>query len=329
MGGMHAQAYGQLSKAQLTAAVEADPARAKKALKMLGLDLPVYPNLKALLAAEDVDVVDVCLPTDEHAENALAALKAGKHVFCEKPLARSVKEAEAVAKAADKADGFFMVGLCIRFWPEYQSFVDFVKSKKAGKLLSLTMQRRSSRPLASSKNWLQNSKRSGGAVFDLHIHDTDFVHHLLGAPKSVTSVGTRDFAGYSHIFTQYEFKNVAVSAEGGWNYPPNWGFQMAFQAIFEKGAVEYDSRANPSMMVTLGNAKPAPLPFKAPSTKSSSTGEGNISSLGGYFNELQYFINCLEAGKAPKLATAWQACESLRTVFAEIESADKGREVKL
>lgn len=329
MGGMHAQAYQQIPNAKIVAAVENDDKRAPEALKKLGLTIPVYPDLRTLLKAEDVDVVDVCLPTDIHAENAILALKKGKHVFCEKPLVRVPQDAKKLAVAAAKAKGFSMVGLCIRFWPEYQAFVDFVRSNRAGKLLSLTLQRRAGRPLGSSQNWMQNDERSGGAALDLHVHDADFLHHLLGKPKSVASVGTKDFAGWSHVFTRYEYDGVAVTAEGGWNYPKNWGFQMAFQAVFENGAVEYDCGANPTIKYTIGDDKPQPLPVVQPQAGQSTTGEGNVSSLGGYFNELSYFIDRLEKNQAPEIATVAQAAESIMTVFAEIKSAETGKPVKL
>jgi predicted dehydrogenase len=329
MGSMHAQAYKQLSNVSIVAIMDHDDKRASEAKKKLGLNIPVYPDLKALLRAEEVDVVDVCLPTDLHAEHAIMALKKGKHVICEKPLARTAQEAKKMVAAAANAKGFSMAAQCIRFWPEYQAFVEFVRSNKAGKLLSLTLQRRSARPLASSQNWMQNPERSGGAALDLHIHDTDFVHHLLGKPKSVTAAGTKDYAGYSHIFTKYEYDGIAVTAEGGWNYPAQWGFNMAFQALFENGAVEYDCAATPTISHVIGEEKRQPLPVIQPQAGESTTGEGNISSLGGYFNELKYFIDCVEKNQAPELATIAQAAESVMTTLDEIKSAETGKTVKL
>jgi len=329
MGTMHAQIYAQLGNARLVAVVEKQKAKAKRDLEKLKLDARVFGTLEEMLAACDVDVVDVCLPTDLHAPFALKAIAAGKHVFCEKPLALKAADGRKIAAAAIKAGVFFQVGQCIRFWPEYQAFEAFMKSGKAGKLLSLALQRRTGRPSYSVGDWLNDGKRSGGAALDLHIHDTDFVHHLLGKPDAVTSVGTKDKTGWSHIFTTYHFKKVAVTAEGGWNYPPSWGFQMAFQAVFERGAVEFDSGASPTLAVTIGGGKKEPLPYLNPGAGESSTGTGNISSLGGYYNELNSFISCLERKRAPKIATGEQAAESLATALAEIQSATTDRTIKL
>ncbi len=329
MGTMHAQIYSQLRKARLAAVVDLDQAKATRDLAKLGLKAPVYGTLAEALAGQDIDVVDICLPTDLHAPFALEAIAAGKHVFCEKPLALKAADGKKLTTAAEKAGVFFQVGQCIRFWPEYQALEAFVKSGKGGRLLSLTLQRRAGRPTYSTGDWLNDGERSGGAALDLHIHDTDFVHHLLGKPAAVTSVGTRDQTGWSHIFTTYHYPDVAVTAEGGWNYPANWGFQMAFQAVFEKAAIEFDSGASPTLTVTLGKGKKEALPFKSPGVGESKTGAGNLSSLGGYYNELAEFVRCLEARRAPKLATVAQAAESLSTTLAEIRSAATGKTVRL
>jgi len=329
MGQMHAQIYQQLSGATLVAVADAEVEKTGACLAKLGFDIPVFSNLGDLLKTECVDAVDICLPTDLHVSFALQTIAAGKHLFCEKPIALSVGESETIIQAAEAAGVMLQVGQCIRFWPEYQTFVDFVKSGQAGRLLSLSLQRRAGRPGYSAGNWLNDSARSQGAAFDLHIHDTDFVQHLLGVPTAVSSTGTKDATGWSHIFTTYHFPDVSVVAEGGWNYPAQWGFQMAFQAIFENGAVEYDSVATPTLGVTLGDQPRQPLPYRDPGAGSFSVAGGNLSALGGYYNELEYFVECLNCGRPPEIATGRQALASVRIALAEIESAATGKTIAL
>jgi predicted dehydrogenase len=329
MGQMHAQIYDKLSDSTLVAIVDQETETAQENLKKHGLNLPVYNSLAALLATEDVDAIDLCLPTDLHASVALAVIAAGKHLFCEKPLALSVEDSQRITTAAEEAGIIMQVGQCIRFWPEYLALIDFVRSERAGKLLSLSLQRRAARPAYSNSNWLNNPERSCGAAFDLHIHDTDFVQHLLGVPRAVTSVGSKDAAGWSHIFTTYHFDGIAVVAEGGWNYPAKWGFQMAFQAVFENGTVEYDSGAHPTLVATIGDQVKAAIPYSDPGAGTSSETGGNLSALGGYYNELEYFVQCLNSGRHPETATARQALTSVRITLAEIESASTGQTVIL
>jgi predicted dehydrogenase len=329
MGGIHAQAYSQIPEARVVGIVDIDPEKPRQQAEKIGLQVPIFTTLTEALGTVQADVVDICVPTDLHARFALEAIAAKKNVFCEKPLALSVAEAKKVRDAAKKAKVKFQVGQCLRFWPEYQVFERFLREKRAGKLLSLTLQRRAGRPGYSSKDWLNNGKRSLGAAVDLHIHDTDYIIHLLGTPKAVSSTATKDKSGYSHIFTTYTFPGISVHAEGGWNYPASWGFRMAFQAVFEKGAVEMDSGTTPSMRVTMNDGQPEALAVDAPGAGESKSGTGNLSSLGGYFNELRYFIDCLEKRAAPKIATIDHGLESLRVALAELKSVQTGKPVKL
>jgi predicted dehydrogenase len=273
--------------------------------------------------------VDICVPTPLHPGYIKKALAAGKHVFCEKPFAATAAEARSLAAAASRAGIKMQIGHCIRFWPEYQALERYHREKRGGRLLSLTLFRRSARPSYSVGDWVNKEALSGGGAFDLHIHDTDYVHHLLGQPKAVTSVGTRDASGWSHLFTTYHFDTMAVTAEGGWNFPQNWGFQMGFVAVFEHAVIEYDSRTSPTLMITEKSRKRRALAFVQPRVGGSNGSNGNISSLGGYYNELRYFVDCMENDRHPEVATPSQAAESVRTVLAEIKSAASGRTVRL
>lgn len=323
MGQMHANCYQLISRAKVVALVDANPAEARKTLDKLGYNFAVYPSLEELFANEEVDAVDICLPTDLHVPVGLQVVAAGKHVFCEKPFAPTAEEGKKLVEAARRKKVFLMVGHCIRFWAEYQYLEQTVKEAKYGKLLSLTMQRRASRPTYSKQNWLQNLARSGGAAYDLHIHDTDYILHLLGKPKAVTSVGTKDFSGWAHVFTTYHYKNIAVTAEGGWNYPEKFGFNMSWQAVFEDAVLEFDFSKTPTLRLIAGKKTAKDIALKAPKASASMT-TGNISDLGGYLNELKYWIECLENNQAPEISTGKQAIESVATVAAEVESMEAG-----
>jgi predicted dehydrogenase len=331
MGGMHAQIYDHLASTQLTAIADASPEKARENLKKLGFPtVPVYRSLTKLLREEDVDIIDICLPTDMHLDACLEAIKAGKAVFCEKPLALSAEEADEIVKAAEAASVPFQVGQVIRFWPEYQVLKELVEFGRAGRLLSLAMQRGGARPTYASESWLLNHTRSKGAMLDLHIHDTDFILHLLGEPEAVTTWGTKEpQAGWTHVFTRYHYPDVSVFAEGGWNYPSKWNFKMAFHAVFENGVLDFDSTRVPTLMLTLADDPPQEADFEEPQAGSSRSGAGNISALGGYFNELKYFVECLERGEHPQVATASQAARSVHTVMAELESAETDTTVRL
>jgi predicted dehydrogenase len=330
MGQMHARVYQALPNVEIVGIAD-DYAGAQTVAAQLGIKAILKPSLTSLLQAVDVDVVDVCLPTDLHSQTVIEAARAVKHIFCEKPLALEIAEAEEALREVEKSGVALQVGQCIRFWPEYQALEQFMKSGRGGKLISLSLQRRASSPSYSRDNWLQQSKRSKGAALDLHIHDTDYVLHLLGKPQAVHSVGRQQSGAWSHLFTNYLFDDIAVTAEGGWDLPPQWGFQMAYQATFENAALEFDSRwaPMPSLYLTLGEGKREPLTLEKPKIAAAEGTGGNISDLGGYYNELAYFCEQLSLGKKPQIATGPQALESLRTVLAEIESATTGKVIDL
>jgi predicted dehydrogenase len=330
MGSMHAQIYAQLPKARLVAAADRHVDAARARLAQIGLSIPTYETAEELLDRHpEITIVDICTPADEHERHALLALEAGKHCFCEKPLATTLAAADRIVARAKASRTFFQVGHCIRFWPEYNALRQFARETQSGKILSVSMQRQASRPSYSDADWLNQPERSGGAGLDLHIHDTDFLIALLGLPRAVKSTATFDQSGPSHIFTIYDYPHVAVCAEGGWNYPSRWGFRMAFQVLFEGACVDFDSTKSPTLSITRADNAPEPMPFACPAAGVSATGQGNISSLGGYFNELQYFIESVATGLAPSEATLFDARTSLGVVLSEIESARSGLSISI
>ena len=330
MGSMHAQIYARLADARLAGVADPRIDLVQGKLKALGLDVPVYGSLPELLRARpETQMVDVCTPLDAHEADALLVLESGRHLFCEKPLAPTLAAADRIIAAAKAAGVMAQVGHCIRFWPEYQALRKFVREGRAGRLLSLSLTRQASRPSYAVDNWLNQEGRSGGAALDLHIHDTDFVLALLGPPRAVHSRAVFDYSGPAHIFTLYDYPEVVVSAEGGWNYPPKWGFRMAFQAVFEKACIDYDSGKSPTLTLTASDGAPEALAFDAPEAGESQSGDGNISNLGGYFNELQAFVGSIVRGVPPADATLEDARAALAVVFAEIESARAKRPIEV
>ena len=329
MGAMHADVYRLLPDAQIVGVVDPQGEAIRQKLSSQGVvDLPVFLDFASAVGSLEFSVVDICLPTDLHCEVALQAIEKRKHVFCEKPIALKREDALAMVRAARSKDLQFMVGHCILFWPEYLELKRLVESGEHGRLVSLSMDRRSSRPNSSVQNWVNQPERCLGAALDLHIHDTDFLLSLLGQPKTVTSQGIRDETGWSSISTQYEYELLSVTAHGAWNYPKKWGFQMRFQAVFERAALDYDSRAEPTLILTAGDSAPSAVVLPLPTGRTQADVE-KISKLGGYYHELAYFLRCLGRGEPVTISTGEQASASLDLVLAEIDSATLGKRISL
>src|SRR5437899_1338879 len=170
MGRTHYEAYQEIAGAQVVAVADMDPKGAggdlsgtagnvlKEGVTQLPMDrIRGTTSASELIAMKDVDVVDVCLPTTQHVDVAIEAIKAGKHVLCEKPLARTSAEAERIAAAARGAKGMFMPAMCMRFWPQWVWLKKAVAEKRYGEVLAATFRRVASMPAG----WYRDGQISG------------------------------------------------------------------------------------------------------------------------------------------------------------------------
>lgn len=313
MGRMHGQVYGALEGVDLVHVVDKDAGRAA------GVAGPHGASTSATLdGVPEVDVVDICLPTDLHADFAVRALQMGKHVVCEKPMAISLAEADRMIEAARKSGRRLMIAHCIRFWPEYVELRRLVESGELGPLLSLSLTRYSPFPSWGSDNWLADERRAGGAALDLHIHDTDFAAYLMGrAPDETTTFGNRNATGVSHASTLMRFGETVVHTEGSWNLPAKTPFKMAFRATFERGAAIMDG--GPLTVYTDDEVRVPEMVKMA-----ASGAGGNIGDLGGYYAEMRYFYDALRNDAPLDECTPESARLTLATALAEIEAVGRG-----
>jgi len=264
-----------------------------------------------LIGMADVDLVDVCVPTPFHADLAVAALEAGKHVVCEKPLARTYEQAQRIVAAAEAADGLFMPAMCIRFWPQWAWLKGVINDGTYGEVRGATFRRVASMP----PGWFGNAEMSGAAALDLHLHDTDFVHFLFGVPRAVQSQGySKTTDGIDYIMTQYLYDDgPMVAAEGGWCLADGADFSMRYTVNFENATADYDMAREDPLIVASGGEKQAI----------------ECDATDGYCAELAYMAECVKAGTPPTVVTAAEAAESIRIVEAEVQSVQTGQTVEL
>ena len=214
MGKMHIACYGVLPDVQLVGVADVEAEKAKEIVK--GKQIEVFPSLEELLK-EEIDIVDICLPTYLHKEAVVRAARAKKNILCEKPMALNIEDANEMISETKKAGVKFMVAQTIRFWPEYIRLKEIFDNGSLGKLKSLVCRRLSPIPTWSWQNWLMDPEKSGSALVDLHIHDTDFIFYLLGKPKAIYSQSNKTEIGHSHIISFFEYPEKIVMAEGGWD----------------------------------------------------------------------------------------------------------------
>jgi len=304
MGSMHANCYRNLE--DVTVAAVAD-IRRKKAEQLAG-GAQIYGDGKELIEKAEVDVIDICLPTFLHAEYALLAMDKVKYVFIEKPVALTVAESEQLKAKQEACGAFVQVGQVIRFWDEYVALREIVNGGKYGKIVNANFRRISPRPDWGWKDWLLDAAFSGGAAQDLHIHDVDYVLSLFGEPADVYSVRNTLGEANSYINTLMQYDTFAVTVEGTWGLPTSHPFEATFRVVFEEAVVE--NAGGKFLLYTDAGAEEIKLEKKA-LTAAGGTG-GNISDLGGYYNELYYFTQCAKAGAPVMQATLQDAAASLK-----------------
>ena len=322
MGNTHANAYHLIPGSKVVAVADIEPDRASDFAEKHGAR--PYGSLENMLKDPDVQVVDITLPTYLHSGAAVQAAEAGKHVICEKPMALSLAEADRMIKAARKNRVELMIAHVIRFWPEWAFLAEKAKKKEFGKIKALRCLRLSSEPQWAWKKWVLDVRKAGGATVDLHIHDTDFITHVLGRPKAVMSIGWID-----HIQTTYDYgKGVVALAIGGWFPLQGYPFLMSYECFLENATLTYYSDRKPTLTVYQRNKDPQNPDLTNTGAESGVT-TGNISELGGYYEELKYFVGCLEKGEKPSRIRPEEARQSLEICLAEVRSMKTGKKVSL
>ncbi len=325
MGRMHLESYMKMDGVEVVAVSDQDEKRASGDLsggwgnmetEVDQLDMTRIrgtTDWRELLAYEEVDAVDICVPTPGHVEIATAAIDAGKHVLCEKPLAVTSQEAQVIADAANAGAEkglVFMPAMCMRFWPGWRWLKDVIGEGKYGKLKGLQISRVGGAP----GGWFADGELSGGALLDLHIHDTDFVSFLLGVPDGVYSRGYSVKSGkVDHVVTHYLYEDTPlVVAEGGWMSEEH-PFSMGYTANFENATAEFRVGRDDALMVTQDGKTEAMA----------------VPEEDGYVQEMAYFIKCVTNGEQPKVVTANDAVMSIKICEAEAKSVETGEVVRL
>lgn len=268
----------------------------------------LYNDLDEMLAKEDLDYVDIALPTYLHAEASIKALDKGLHVLCEKPMARTSNECKLMMEAAKKNNKKLMIGQCLRFWPEYEVLKDYVDSGKFGEVTGAYFYRGGGAPVWSFENWLLTEDKSGGVLLDQHIHDVDTINWLFGMPERVSTIGKKVIpgSGYDIVSTNYIYPDgKIVNAQDDWTIEGDYPFNMLYRVNFDKGSLVFEG----------GKLKIYPV--------EGGVIEPELSEEMGYYREMIYFIDCIKNDKDITTAPPESTMKTIVIAEAETESADK------
>jgi predicted dehydrogenase len=281
----------------------------------------VYDTLEALLG--DVDVVDICSPTHLHHPMALEAAAASVHVVCEKPLARTLEQAQEMIAACDSAGVKLLVAHVVRFFPEYAQARARVAAGEIGRPAVVRLTRGSFQPKKAADNWFLDFEKSGGMMLDLMIHDLDYARWLAGDvdtvfAKKVSSSHPATAVDYGLVILTHRSGTIS-HVEGSWAYPPPL-FRTRFEIAGDNGWIEFDldktGAVGLHLMQTKGDDIPdVPIP-------------GSPLSEDPFTTQIKSFYQSL-AEDAPIAVTGSEGLAALQIALAAIESAESGRPVQL
>ncbi len=203
--------------------------------------ISTYSELDALLADPDIDMVDICLPPCAHANAVVAALQAGKHVLCEKPIALSVADAKRMVKASEKSGKMLMIAHVLPFFAAYRFALKTIQTRKYGRFLGGNFTRVISDPL-----WLKDfydPQGCGGPMIDLHIHDAHFIRLVCGMPKFVSSIGRMrgKVAEYFNSQFFFEDRSLVVTATSGVINQQGRPFTNGYEIHLERATLLFES----------------------------------------------------------------------------------------
>jgi predicted dehydrogenase len=271
-----------------------------------------YASYDELVAAEDVEVVDICLPTAFHKDFALKAAGEGKNVILEKPIARTSEDAREILDAFSGEGPRIFVGHVVRFFPEYVGIKEKIDAGELGRIGVVRTSRRS--PFLRGWNdWYADWRASGGVLVDLLIHDFDFLRWALGDVERVYARGVlgREYNRLDYALVTLRFEGGAIAHVEG-----HWGFPGPFNYSIEVAG----SRA----LLTMDSTEPATLEMIGAQSEASDLASGTSP----YEVQLAHFIRCISTGEEP-VVRARDACEALRISLAATESVLTGEPVTL
>jgi predicted dehydrogenase len=319
MGSTHLKALANIPQAELAAVMDFNEARLSGDLSGIqgniggpGVQMDFskaarYRSYEEAVRDPNVEAVDVCLPTNLHAPVTLAALRAGKHVLTEKPMALTGADCDAMIAEAEEQRRVLMVAQVLRYVPSYQRLGELMQSGRLGAVRSAFFRRRCAAPTWGP--WEFDATQSGGGIFDLLIHDVDMCLHLFGVPEAVCALGYEDLkGGIDSIVAHLHYPDIGVvTMTGGWHHIGEYPFSMEYTVVADGGTVEYSSAGRPAKLYAAdGRCEALPEP-----------------EVDVYGAEIAYFVECCRTGSPPVECPPEESARAVRLTLLMLESRNR------
>ncbi len=327
----HMPAYAACDAAEIAAVADINLERAQAFAKRFGIP-HAYSSVEEMLANESIDAVDICTWNCGHTPVAIAAANAGKHVFCEKPLADSLENALAVKAAVEKAGVRFLLGVPSRFNPANALARELLDKGELGEIYyaKTSYLRRRGTPTG----WFTDKRASGGGpILDIGVHRIDAAWYLMGNPKPV-----RVSAAVSNRLG--EFETLGIQRWQGTPYPDNRndtedfgagvihfenGAMLAFEAAW---AINGPDLQSTQLFGTKGGITLDPLTVYGERNHYLSDDQLNPGPGERFKLEIAHFVECVRTGAETRFPIE-QACQLQQMLQGIYDSARLGREIIL
>lgn len=332
MGSTHARALASLGRAEQIKYVvtrtaggvaEAAPAAA------------VVTDVDVVLNDPAIDVVSICTPTGTHRELAVRALRAGKNVLLEKPIALTVDDGRAIRDEAQRSGKVFMVAQVVRFFAGYRQLAGDVAAGKLGRLVSARATRLSSKP--DWADWLRDFAEAGGMLVDFGIHDFDQMNLLLGEPREVSAIGvaaagtaatgaaatgTRSgIAAAGPVETTITYRGGGIGQVLSFaDLPSGVPFRSSLEVVGTAGFAQYEYAA-----ASENSAAVSRYSISAAAHSS----QGALGAEEPYARQFEYFLDCVAREAAPDFCPTPSALVALEVALAATKSLELGVPVRL
>lgn len=318
MGATHAAGFKAIPGVTIAGVVSVPLAQAKVFAKKY--DTAAYASLKDAIKGARPHAVAICVPTHMHRKMVEEAARAGIHVFCEKPITRTLKDAEAICKTVKKTGISMMVGHVLRYFPEFTVLRRLARDGELGTPAVLRLQRGGKMPMGLG-GWYADWKRSGGPLLDLVIHDFDWLRWTLGP---VARVHARAFGTpkggepQAYSLTLLRFKSGPIAhVEGSWGH--DQPFRVRVEIAGSKALADYDSLHPTTLNVqtaSVGKGLPAVAVPSSP------------LAVSPYQREDEAFIEAVR-NRTPSPIPPEEGLEAIRISLAALDSARTGKVVRL
>lgn len=304
IGKIHIECYESMKSVNVAGVVDL-----QEELDLNTTNLKRYPTIEHAIAdLEDIDIIDVCLPTDLHGEYIKKSTNYSRNIICEAPLAKDGMGTSDIISYCDKKNVNLFVGHIGRFSPEYKQAKEVIEAESIGDVGVVRTTRNASLTEDSSDD------KSGGVILNTLIHDLDFLRWCFGEVDRIFAKSTygRGYSDIDYALVTLRFRNgIIAHLEGSWTHNE---FYTTFDIAGSKGVIEFDSR----------NEKPLVSFINQDVSKSSKP--KSLMNNSPYFHELAHFVQCVESGQDP-IVTPNDALQAVLLSNAIIESIKTGKTI--